>query len=85
MALPAAGNGAGSWRLECEAAVVRYRTAVFMRVDLNTVFYTSFWITENLKEKQEDAFMKLFEGSAVFTNAEFVRWLEDLGLGKFLD
>lgn len=71
MALPAAGNGAGFWQLECEAAAARYRTVVFMRVDLNTVFYTSFWITKNLTEKQENAFMKLFEGSAAFTNTEF--------------
>ena len=48
-------------------------------------FYTSYWITKKLTAKQEDAFMKLFEGSTTFTNAEFVRWLEDLGLGDSLD
>ena len=48
-------------------------------------FYTSFWITKKLTGKQEDAFMKLFESSTTFTNAEFVRWLEDLDMGDSLD
>ena len=48
-------------------------------------FYTSYWITRELSGKQEDAFMKLFEGSVTFTNTEFVRWLEDLDMGDSLD
>lgn len=48
-------------------------------------FYTGYWITKKLTAKQEDALMKLFGGSTIFTNAEFVRWLGDLGLGDLLD
>lgn len=47
--------------------------------------FTDYWITRNLTGKQEDAFLKLFESSAAFTNVEFVRWLADLGMGESLD